>query len=335
MCHRGHRGVAAGRSGVEVASAKVAHIATAAANSAWSATCTAGFAIWSTVRAAASAIAEKLPTVPRPNFRISSSRLGSALRIGERLPDVGLRLRIDPRLIAGGCGALALILIGGPMLQVTNGVSVAALVPSLPGSATALSGRGDAMSGDLLRVDGQLVRLTGIETPEPKQICLKNNGRRWSCGVSAKSALDKLVRGKTISCATSGQDDAGHTLATCRTKDADIATELVRGGHVFSAQGVLNSYNVVEDEARTAKLGVWQGESVRPQEWRDRVWEEAKRTAPEGCPIKGYVRADDRTYAMPWSAGYDGGKIRTVKGDRWFCSEEEARAAGFKLGSRS
>ena len=65
------------------------------------------------------------------------------------------------------------------------------------------------------------------------------------------------------------------------------------------------------------------------------VWEEAKRTAPEGCPIKGHVRASDRIYAMPWSDGYTARKVRTVKGDRWFCSEDEARAAGFKLSSRS
>ena len=74
---------------------------------------------------------------------------------------------------------------------------------------------------------------------------------------------------------------------------------------------------------------------MRPGDWRAQVWEEAKKAAPDGCPIKGYVRASNRTYAMPWSTGYEDGKIRTVKGDRWFCSEEEARSAGFKLSSRS
>jgi endonuclease YncB( thermonuclease family) len=238
--------------------------------------------------------------------------------------------------VLGACGAAALVLVGGPMLQGASGTAVANLVPSsITSSSSELSGRADAVSGDLLRVNGQLVRLAGVEAPEPKQPCLKSNGRRWSCGTSARSALDKMLRGKTVTCSASGNDDAGRTLATCNADGTDIAAELVRAGHVFSAQGFLNSYNAAEDAARAAKAGLWQGETVRPQEWRDRVWEEAKRTAPEGCPIKGYVRADDRTYAMPWSTGYNGGKIRTVRGDRWFCSEEEARAAGFKLASRS
>ena len=321
------RGVAVTRSWYQTASARLKEMVIAAARSSWSTTCRLSTLIWDATVVASTALGERLPAMPG----FSSG----ARRIGALLPDAGGRFRFDPRLVFGALGAVAFIVVSASMFKGGRSVNVARLVPSLSIGSTELTGRADAVTGDLLRVEGQLVRLTGIETPEPKQPCLKSNGRRWSCGTSARSALDKLVHGKIVVCTSSGEDDAGHTLATCRSDETDIAAELVRGGHVFSIEGLLSTYASAEEEARTAKLGIWQGEFVRPDAWRQRVWEEAKRIAPEGCPIKGYVRASDRTYAMPWSAGYNGGKIRAVNGDRWFCSEEEARAAGFKLSSRS
>ncbi len=83
-----------------------------------------------------------------------------------------------------------------------------------------------------------------------------------------------------------------------------------------------------------AKAGIWQGEIQRPQEWRDQEWRDAKRDAPDGCPIKGFVRASTKLYTLPWSADYDRAKVHTEKGERWFCSEGEAKAAGFTSSSR-
>ncbi len=77
-------------------------------------------------------------------------------------------------------------------------------------------------------------------------------------------------------------------------------------------------------------IGLWFGTAERPAEYRAKKWEEAKRTAPEGCPIKGQVSGRARVYVLPWSPAYDNVKVRAAKGERWFCSEEEARAAGWK-----
>jgi endonuclease YncB( thermonuclease family) len=226
------------------------------------------------------------------------------------------------------------------MLRSSDGISTATRVPTVPAPADqaspgALSGRAIAISGDVLRIEGQLIRLAGIEAPEANQPCVKGNGHRWNCGASARSALEKIVRGKTVSCTKSEDGAGGRITASCRIADGDVAEALVRGGHVFAESGLLASYGGAESEAKSAEIGVWQGEAIRPNAWRDQVWEEAKKSAPDGCPIKGYVRASNRFYAMPWSHGYDGAKVRTVKGDRWFCSEDEARSAGFTLASRS
>ena len=143
------------------------------------------------------------------------------------------------------------------------------------------------------------------------------------------------MRGRKIACELSNPGKGQIPLAHCRAGETDIAAELVKAGLVFASEGYFRTYGGEEESARTAKLGLWQGQNERPGVWRARVWDEAKRTAPDGCPIKGFVRSQSRFYAMPWSEDYERRNIKTVKGERWFCSEDEALAAGFRASSRS
>jgi len=51
---------------------------------------------------------------------------------------------------------------------------------------------------------------------------------------------------------------------------------------------------------------------------------------PQGCLIKGTLpRADYKVFLLPGQPGYDTAQIDTQKGERWFCSIAEARAAGW------
>jgi endonuclease YncB( thermonuclease family) len=339
------KGVAAASAAAESAWQQVLDITLALLSAAWAAVTSFAATSWSIARALAAAFAERMPAMPsfpRPKFSFPARIPDAVKHAGRLLPDVGFRMpfKINARTIGYAALGLVLICVGGPMLRSSDGVSTAAFVPtvSAPGNQTspgALKGRATAISGDTMRIDGDLIRLAGIEAPEANQPCVKANGRRWNCGASARSALEKIIRGKAVSCTKSGQTAEGQALASCRINDADVAEALVRGGHVFAESGLLASYSSAETEAKSATIGLWQGEAIRPNEWRDLAWQEAKKSAPDGCPIKGYVRASNRIYALPWSHGYDGAKVRTVKGDRWFCSEEEARSAGFKLSSRS
>lgn len=194
-----------------------------------------------------------------------------------------------------------------------------------------LKGRGSAVSGDLVKVSGTTVKLAGVEAPERNQLCVGPNDRSWRCGDAARDALSRLVRPKAIVCQLAGTDESGFRLATCTAGEKDIAAELVRGGHVFASTGFFARYGSAESEARSARTGVWQGEQVeRPAEFRAKRWEEAKRAAPEGCPIKGSVARGSRTYVLPWAPSYERVRVRENRGERWFCSEQEARAAGWR-----
>lgn len=51
----------------------------------------------------------------------------------------------------------------------------------------------------------------------------------------------------------------------------------------------------------------------------------------ESCRIKGNInRQGDKIYHLSGSASYDSTVIDTTRGERWFCSEEEARTAGWR-----
>lgn len=57
----------------------------------------------------------------------------------------------------------------------------------------------------------------------------------------------------------------------------------------------------------------------------------ARGTPNAGCRIKGNInRQGDKIYHLPGSHSYDDTRIDTAQGERWFCSEAEARAAGWR-----
>ena len=50
-----------------------------------------------------------------------------------------------------------------------------------------------------------------------------------------------------------------------------------------------------------------------------------------GCGIKGNVSSSgERIYHMPSQEYYDATEISSSKGEKWFCSEAEARGAGWR-----
>jgi len=108
----------------------------------------------------------------------------------------------------------------------------------------------------------------------------------------------------------------------------------VRQGYVFAEGGTYSRYAAQERDARTAKAGMWIGDTQRPAEFRAKAWEEAKRGSPDGCPIKGQVISQERVYVLPGTPSYERLRVQTARGDRWFCSEQDAASAGFKAAPR-
>lgn len=197
------------------------------------------------------------------------------------------------------------------------------------------SRRAQAVTGDTLRIGSTLIVLDGIEAPETGQSCERATGR-WRCGAAARDALARLIRGRSVSCEITGELESGMKRGACATGDADLAEKLLEDGMVFAASSFfLSHYARIERKARGEKNGLWAGEAERPQEWRERRWAEAKEKAPDGCPIKGRIRSGARTYLLPWSPAYEKVRLSRARGERWFCSESEAEAAGWRRASPS
>ena len=106
---------------------------------------------------------------------------------------------------------------------------------------------------------------------------------------------------------------------------------MVRQGWAWAFVRYSTSYVPEEAAARADGLGIWQGEAMPAWEFRSRRWATAEPQAPQGCAIKGNITKHGRIYHMPWSPWY--AQIRMEAGDkgkRWFCTEAEAVAAGWR-----
>ncbi|MEQ8823873.1 MAG: thermonuclease family protein [Filomicrobium sp.] len=195
-----------------------------------------------------------------------------------------------------------------------------------------IRGKAKSLTGDILMVGDEKVVLKGIEAPGNRQTCRTQSGRRWSCGREALNALRRVTGYETLECAVEGADAAGRKIAECTIGDKNIAAELVRKGSVFAQSGFFAAFSQEEGEARSAKRGLWKGTAQTRSEYRSERWQAALKQAPDGCPIKGKVRAKsrDNVYLMPWAASYRNYKVSKRRGDRWFCSEQEALKAGWK-----
>ncbi len=243
-----------------------------------------------------------------------------------------------PGWSAAAVGIVAVLsLIGGAAWYAGAGgfSQLASLAANLPliGAGKSVTGRAYATGADTLRIGGVAVKLSDIEAPEGDQRCGGGAGK-WRCAQVAESVLSRLVNGRKVSCSLDGSDEAGRQLGQCSVGQKDVAAELVRQGYVFADGSFLARYSSEEREARAAKAGLWSGEAERPADFRAKRWEEAKRRAPEGCPIKGQVSGASRIYVLPWSPDYERIRVQKGRGERWFCSEQEAVAAGFKAAQR-
>jgi endonuclease YncB( thermonuclease family) len=276
---------------------------------------------------------------PRLRYGIGPTIIGAVAAPLRRIPPtVGHSL-------AGGSAIVAAILAAVWLWPASLTPSVPDL-PSLPSmsltsfapftaSEPPVVGRAFALDGDTLRIGRQIVRLEGIEAPDRDQICERAGRRRWRCGEVARSALSRLTSGREVRCAPSGKDDDGAVRATCTAGKSDIAAALVESGRVLAESGLMPRYRSEQTKAQEAKTGLWSGGATpeRPGEWRTRLWNEARAKAPEGCPIKGKVAGRRgnavKTYHLPWSPIYPRLRVFSARGEHWFCSEADARAAGF------
>lgn len=219
----------------------------------------------------------------------------------------------------------------------------ALLLAALPvgaGQAGQIAGPLTMTDGDTLRIGALRIRLTGIDAPETDQTCRTDAGESWACGAWVSSRAAALFDGRRATCSTEGEDRYGRTLARCTVGGRDMGETLVKRGLAFAYRRYSKDYVAPERAARARKAGLWAVHVQSPEDWRRA--RSARQTQAKaqaigqargqgGCTIKGNISSRGaRIYHLPHQEHYAKTRISAAKGERWFCSEAEARAAGWR-----
>jgi len=174
------------------------------------------------------------------------------------------------------------------------------------------------------------VRYIGIDAPEM-------NGE--PLGEEARAANLALAGGKTIIMIRdlSEADRYGRLLRHVFADGVFINRELVRIGLAHAGSyppdiSCFEDFKAAEEEARLEALGIWGLLGSPTYSTREGgSCAGGCATPPAGCLIKGNINSKgDKIYHVPGGKYYEATVIEPEKGERWFCSEAEAAAAGWR-----
>lgn len=207
------------------------------------------------------------------------------------------------------------------------------------------------IDGDTIEIEGEeRVRYIGIDTPETV-----DPRKPVQCfGVEASKKNKELVEGKTVRLEKdiTNRDKYGRLLryvyidsstghSTLREEpsgsDSKSSGQMLFVNLELVKQGFATSYTyppdvkhqaeilAAEKEAREANRGLWvacplTSPTIPSQE-----------TPGDDCDIKGNINASgEKIYHLPGCGSYAKTKIDESRGERWFCSQEEAQDAGWR-----
>ena len=227
---------------------------------------------------------------------------------------------------------------------------IAAMLPSHAPAATAT-----VKDGATLQLAGNTFRLDGVDAPVVDQMCIDEHADSWACGVEARDQLVKLIGGKQVRCGDLGPDPASRKrrlgLCIVEGESLNLSQLLVQKGFALAdAKGKLKPDEMA---AKAERRGLWKGCFTAPADFR--LWKKdaaligaacqadrdqqirsvlfsADPVMPAGCPIKGKYAMRARVtgnvgiYHLQGCRSYPG----LNNSERWFCSEDDAQAAGFR-----
>lgn len=160
----------------------------------------------------------------------------------------------------------------------------------------------------------QRIRLDSVNAPE-LEYCL---------GPEAKTALEKLVLHKKVFIKVSFVDGT-RLVASVFTVDGNVGAKMLEEGMAtFADKSAQKQHGLLEisQKARDKKIGVYS----------DKCTQETNLENPK-CNIKGNIRDGLKYYRGPDCYYYNHTTVELYKGDKWFCSESEAKKDGFTKGS--
>ena len=178
---------------------------------------------------------------------------------------------------------------------------------------------GDTVKAEIFNKKPITIRYIGIDTPE-----LEKGEHEAQCfAQQAKEINERLVKNKKvrIEMDENKMDRFGRTLAYVYQDDIFINQQLLeQGAGKFYLDTVNNKHQAdlitAANQAHKKRTGLWKDCAPDPE---------------TGCLIKGNLdRLDHRWYHLPEFRHYSQVVVNLEKSDQWFCTEEEAKEAGFE-----
>lgn len=189
------------------------------------------------------------------------------------------------------------------------------------------------IDGDTIEIEGgQKIRYIGIDTPETV-----HPDKSLECfGLEASSKNKELVEGKEIELEkdVSETDKYGRLLRYVYIGDTFVNDFLVRQGYAHASSyppdvKYQDQLRLAQQEAQANSRGLWSacqnGQTNHSQP------SSSSQSSESGCLIKGNISTSgEKIYHTPGQQYYDKTVIDTSRGERWFCTEDEAIAAGWR-----
>lgn len=168
------------------------------------------------------------------------------------------------------------------------------------------------IDGDTFIIEGnRQIRLMSVNSPEV-----------GLCGSQqATEKLTELISGKKVRLEGEINDHFGRFLALVYINDQLVNEQMILSGwarFTSTASSASEKLKTAFQQAKDQKIGIFGSlcyQTSNPQNSK--------------CNIKGNVREGKKTYFFPGCGNYSNVALELDQGDQWFCSENEAVAAGF------
>jgi len=177
----------------------------------------------------------------------------------------------------------------------------------------------EVLDGDTLLLEQDVrLRLRHVDAPELE----------YCAGPESQQFLEDLVKGERIVIKEKILDQRGRALALVYL-DGQLINQLVLeagwGRFHHDTTSVADQLKAVGDQAKESQLGLYRPECYQSD------------PPDPDCAIKGNIDPSDSTnkiYHLPDCVHYDTTIVEKDRGEQWFCTEVEARSAGYVKSAR-
>lgn len=177
----------------------------------------------------------------------------------------------------------------------------------------------EVIDGDTIRLEnGTVVRYLNIDAPEEDE-CYASQAQKIN---------QELVEGQKVRIETdvNEMDRFGRILAYVYVQDQEKG-EIFVNEHLLQKGAAIFQLDTVNIRYQSSLIT----EAEKARQEKEGLWRYCAPDPLKGCLVKGsYDKRGHRWYHLPEFRHYEQVVVNLENGDQWFCTEKEAREAGFR-----